>query len=368
MKKRILIFGFTENSGGIENVIMNYYRNIDKSKFQFDFLINTDKIAFQNEIVSLGGRIFKVCSRKKNYKKYKKQLREFFKLNAKQYSAIWVNFCCLTNLDYLKYAKRYNISKRIIHSHNSQNMDSKLIDVIHKINKKSVTKYATDFWACSDEAGKWFFNKKIMQSDKYLVINNAIDLKKYIFNADTRNEYRKKLGLTEKIVIGNVGRLQFQKNQEFLIKIFEQLHMKNNNMQLLLVGQGEDKSKLKQLVIEKKLQDNVTFLGVRKDVSQLLQAMDIFVFPSVFEGLPLALIEAQASGLLVFASKDVIPQEVKMSDYFEFIGLEKTPQQWADIILNKYVSLNIKRENRTNEIEKCGYNIAIETKKLEKIL
>ena len=363
---RILIFGMTENPGGVENVIMNYYRKLNRKKYQFDFLCNTNKVAYSDEINSLGGKIYKIVARSNNRKEYKKQINEFFKNHSKEYNTIWVNVCSLANIDYLKYAKKYGIKYRIIHSHNSQNMDSKLRGILHKINKIFIKKYATDFWACSDDAGEWFYDKSIINSNRYLVVNNAIDIDKFKYNEDIRNKYRKELNIENKIVIGNVGRLHFQKNQSFAIDIYNKLQKNNNNVIMLIIGQGEDYDKLKSKVDSLNLQDKVIFLGVRNDIPELMQAMDIFLFPSVFEGLGLVLIESQASGLLTYASSNVIPDLVKMDDErFKFISLNDKPSEWAKIIIKDFPKI---RDRKSNDecIKKAGYDINTEIKKIEK--
>ena len=362
-KNKILVFGITENPGGVESVIMNYYRNIDREKIQFDFLCNSEVVAYEQEILKLGGNIYRITARSKNYKKYREDLKEFFKRHAKEYTTIWVNVCSLANIDYLKYAKKYGIKYRIIHSHNSQNMDSKIRGILHRINRILIKKYATDFWACSKDAGNWFYNKKIIKSNRYLIVNNAIDTDKYKYNTEIRDEYRKKLKLEDNLVIGNIGRLHFQKNQIFLLKIFEEIYKKNKNAKLLIIGQGEDENLLKEECKKRNLQDKVMFLGVRNDIPQLLQAMDIFIFPSLFEGLPLTLLEAQVSGLPIYTSKDVIPENIKMSDNLEFISLEKNEKEWAEIILQKK---EILRCSKDREIKEKGYDIKVEAKKIEK--
>jgi len=364
---KILIFGMTENAGGVESVIMNYYRKLDKNKNKIDFLCNTDKIAYESEINETGGKIYKITARSKNYKKYKKELKEFYINHANEYDTIWINLCSLANMDYLKMAKKYKIKYRIIHSHNTENMDSKLRGILHRINKVFVKNYATDFWACSEEAGRWFYNKKIMNSDRYLEVNNAIDLEKYKYNNNIRNEYRSNLELNNNFVVGNVGRLHFQKNQLFLIDIFHEISKKIHNAKLLIVGQGEDESKLRKKVKTLGIEEKVIFLGIRNDVPNLLQAMDAFVFPSVFEGLGLALVEAQAVGLPTFASEKVIPRIVKMSKKFHFISLDKTAQEWAEIIVSE--TQRKREQNEENiiaNIQKNGYDINFEVKKLEK--
>jgi len=365
---KILVFGITENPGGVESVVMNYYRHIDNKKIQFDFLCNTyEKVAYEDEIIKLGGKIHRITARSKDRNKYKEEMKKFFEQYSKEYNTIWVNVCSLANIDYLKYAKKYGIKYRIIHSHNSQNMDSKLRKVLHKLNKLVIKKYATDFWACSDEAGEWFYNKKIMNSDKYLVVNNAIDTNKFMYNEEIRKEYRKELNIEDKFVIGNVGRLHFQKNQEFLLDIFNEILKIDKKACLLLVGQGEDEEKLRNKVKKLEIENSVKFLGVRDDVPNLLQAMDSFVFPSVFEGLGLAIIEAEATGINVFASKSVIPELVNMSDEFHFIPLEDGPEKWAEkVISNKEYDRIETMKKAVKNIENSGYDIATETKKVER--
>lgn len=366
--KKVLIFGITQNPGGVESVIMNYYRKIDRSKIQFDFLCNTETVAYEDEILSLGGKIYRITARSTNRKKYKKDMNNFFVNYAKEYSTIWVNICSLANIDYLKYAKKYGIEKRIIHAHNSQNMDSFLRGMLHRFNKISLRKYATDFWSCSDDSSTWFYNKKIKSSDKYFIVKNAIDINEFEYNESIRNEYRKKINLDGKLVIGNVGRFHFQKNQTFLVKVFNELQKKEKKSVLLLVGDGEDRKDIISEVEKYQLTDKVIFLGVRNDVQNLMQAMDIFVFPSIFEGLGIVAIEAQVSGLPVIASNKVIPEEVCIDkDIFEFVDLDKGEQYWAERILDLAKKVETRR-SKLNLFEEKHYSIEKEVKKVEEKL
>ncbi len=353
----------TENPGGIESVIMNYYRHFDKNAIKLDFLCNSGHVAYEDEIISMGGKIYKITARSKNYKKYKHEINIFFKNHAKEYNAIWVNVCSLANIDYLKYAKKYNIPKRIIHCHNSQNMDSFLRGLLHRFNKLFLKKYATDFWTCSDEASLWFYNYKIINGNKYLLINNAIDCDKYAFDKNKRDKIRKELKIGDKVVFGNIGRLHFQKNQEFALKVFNEYLKINKNSVFLLVGDGEDKEKLEKLCLQYNISDKVKFLGIRNDIANLLQAMDIFLFPSLFEGFALSLIEAQASRIMIFTSTNV-KEEIKMSDsiYFMNLGNEK---EWAKEISNKYKNFN--REKNKIYIKENGFDIKENVKKIEKL-
>lgn len=362
----ILVFGVTDNVGGIESVILNYYKNIDRSKFQFDLLCNTEKMVYEKEFTLLGGNIYRVTARSKNRKNFKNELNAFFKEHSNKYSTIWVNVCSLANIEYLKYAKKYGIKKRIIHGHNSQNMDSKFRNIFHNINKLFVKRYATDFWSCSDETGKFFYSKSILKSDKYKLINNAIDIGKYSYNPSKRDEYRKELAVNKELVFGNVGRFHFQKNQIFALLVFNEILRKEKNSILLFIGQGEDEWVLKKMVKKLNIADKVKFLGVRDDVENILQAMDILLFPSLFEGLPLALIEAQASNMLIFAS-DTISRKVNLSSNIHFLPLNENEKFWCDKILSEKNHINDRKSN-IDTISNCGYDILIETKKLEKYL
>lgn len=363
--KRVLVVGFTDNPGGIENVVMNYYRNFDRNKIQLDFLYSTDTIAFKEEIESLGGKVFRIAAKHNNYLQYKKDLKEFFKLNGKNYSSIWVNFCNITNLDYFKFAKKYGIKKRIIHAHNSQNMGSNLKGILHKLYKIRLSSYATDFWSCSNDASHWFYYKKNIDSDKYVIINNAIDVEKFKYDENIRRKTRKENNWDDKIVVGNVGRLHFQKNQMFALKVFKKFKNMHDNAIFVLVGEGEDKNILideaKALGIEK----SVFFYGLRNDVPNLLNGMDIALFPSLFEGLSLSLVEAQCAKLLTISS-NTVSLDTKMSDYIYFLDLGKTPQEWAAFIEEKYMEFD--RKNAINDISKKGYNIKKEVKKIESLL
>lgn len=361
--KKILVFGITNLSGGVESVIMNYYRNIDKSKIQFDFLCNSEIVAYEDEILKMGGKIYRVTARSKNYKKFKSELNDFFKQHAQEYSTIWVNLCSLANIDYLVYAKKYGIKYRIIHSHNSQNMDSKIRGIIHKINRLRINRFATDFWSCSDEAANWFYSKKIINSDKYLLINNAIDTNKFKYNPAIREKIRKELCFNNSFIVGNVGRFHFQKNHKFMIEIFRNLLELRPDSKLVLLGKGSKEEEIRNLVKELKIEDKVVFLGERNDIQDIIQGMDVFLFPSLFEGLPLALVEAQANGLPILASKDVISSKVKMSKNLEFVSLDESAKFWA----NKLNNVNLKNMSKENIeiIKQKGFDINTQVKLLE---
>lgn len=364
--KKILVFGITDNPGGVESVIMSYYRHIDRNKIQFDFLCNTEIVAHEEEILSLGGKIYRVCARSKDRNKYKKDMDSFYSVHSKEYDAIWMNVCSLANIDYLKYAKKYGIPRRIIHSHNSQNMDTKLRGLLHKINKKNIDKYATDFWACSRDAAYWFYKDEIAKNA--VIIHNAIDWKKMGFNQEKREQIRKEYNLENAFVIGNVGRLHFQKNQEFIIDIFNELHKEDDKFKLVLVGQGEDEKKLKEKVEQLNLNDYVCFTGVQSDIQAWLSAFDFFLFPSQFEGLSIAGLEAQANGVPMLCSAKVNPLELKVNSNFEFMSLEKDKSEWASKIKNLAKEGRISSSEIASNFINAGYDIETESLKLEQLM
>jgi glycosyltransferase involved in cell wall biosynthesis len=362
--KNVLIFGMTDKQGGIESFLLNYCFHMDPARFSFDFLCNTKTVAYEQELIDHGCKVYRIAMRSQNRKQYQKELRAFFDAHGKEYDIIWVNVCSLANIDYLKEAKRVGIPVRIIHSHNSANMDSKLRGMLHKLNKTQIEKYATYYFSCSKEASDWFYTQKIQSSGRYYLINNAIDVSKYAYDPQIALAKRKELGLEDNFVVGNIGRFHFQKNQLFLLDIFEEIKKRKENAKLLLVGDGEDRDKIEEAIAKKNLQDSVMLLSFRKDVPALLMAMDVFVFPSLFEGLSLALLEAQASGLPVFASKDVISKDSSMSDSFYWISLEKPAEEWAEQIVQKSSESS---HMGICKLEQFGYDIQKEAKKLEEL-
>jgi len=364
---KVLVFGMTENPGGVESFLLNYYRNIDRSKIQFDFLCNSyERVAYEDELISLGAETYHITARSQNPSKYKEELEGVFANNSHKYDAIWVNVCSLANIDYLKMAKKYNIKRRIIHSHNSQNMDTKLRVVLHYLNKMVIEKYATDFWACSDDAAEWFFNKNLLPKCK--VIHNAIDISKMKYDEAAGEVKRQELGWEDKFVVGNIGRLHFQKNQMFVLNIFKELLSICPDARLLLVGQGEDEEKLRNRVQELSIEDKVVFTGVQYNISVWLSAMDFFLFPSVFEGLGIAVLESQANGVNSLTSAKVVPDEVVINENCKMQDLGLGAEAWAKKIMEMKENYNrLSYQNVKQNFVKAGYDIETEIQKLEEL-
>lgn len=354
---RVLHIVTTMNRGGLETMIMNYYRNIDRSKVQFDFLVHRNQESdYDQEILSLGGKIYRISHLNPFSFKYRKELKQFFK-NHSEYKIVHCHLDCMSSIP-LSYAKKAGIGVRIAHSHNA-NQEHNLKYVLKWYYKKKIQKYATILFACSKKAGKWMF-----EDHDFQILNNAIDAKKFSYNESLRVEMRKKLNLEDNFVIGHVGRFNAQKNHGFIIEVFSELIKINRNAKLLLVGEGDLENKLKKQVNYLGLDEQVIFYGKCDDVPSIMQVMDVFFFPSLFEGLPLTLIEAQASGLPCVIS-DIITNECCITHDINLCSLKSSIQNWVRM-LNQY-STNFKRKNTYEFIVKRGFDIENNTAILEEV-
>lgn len=360
---RVLVFGLTENPGGVESFLVTYFRFIDKNRIHFDFLCNTlNKVAYEDELSAAGAGFFHIHSRSESPALFKKELYALFSEHSCEWDAIWVNVCSLANIDYLKAAKRFGISRRIIHSHNSQNMDSRLRGILHRVNRCILDRYATDFWACSRSAAEWFYNRRII--DKAVIINNAIDVESMAFDESKRKSVRAELNIPDSCtVIGNIGRLHFQKNQSFAIDVFNEYLKINQDSVLIFVGGGDDEAMLRAKCAGLELQGKVIFAGVQSDIQAWLSAFDVFLFPSLFEGLSVVAMEAQANGLPVLASEGVIPKEVMINENFKFVSIEEPIEKWVESLCSIQ-----KRIDSIEIIKKSfaikGFDVTTETQKL----
>lgn len=361
---RILQIGMTDNLGGIETFLINYYRNIDKTKIQFDFVnIYDKKLYFQDEIENMGGKVYKLTSYYKNPIKYIKELKKL--INQNKYEIVHCNMNSAAMIFPLIAGKFSNAKIVIAHSHNSSSDKGFFKSFLHNINKRFIPIFANVFFACSNDAGKWFFSKRILKSDKYEVIYNAIDAKKFEYNQKNREKKQKELGLDKNtIIIGHVGRFEKQKNHEFLIELFNEMYKERKNIKLLLIGEGTLKQTLKEKVLNMHLENNVIFLGRRDDIEDLYQIMDVFVFPSLYEGLGTVLIEAQYSGLPCVVSNN-IPKEAQITRRFEYLELKKI-NEWKNTIF-RFINNSISEREKNTFLENYRkFDIKIATENLEK--
>ncbi len=327
---RILCVFSTLDRGGAESMCMNLYRHIDKTKVQFDFVKHTHDIgAFENEIKELGGNIYEAPRYKViNTLKYRKWWKKFFEKHP-EYNIIHGHFFTIASV-FLDEAKKAN-KITIGHSHctNAYKVgNNRLIINSLKLRLiKNLKKYSDYCFACSNEAGKWIFNNK-----EFMVLNNAIDTELYKFQPVVRQRIREKMNIEENFVVGTVGRIMHQKNPNGIIDIFMAIKEKQPNAKLMWIGKGPGSETVEARIKSLGIQDSVMMMGVRSDVNELLQAMDVFIFPSFYEGLGVSAVEAQTAGLQCFCSNK-IPKEVALTNRCYFLPLGQ-PNEWADQILN----------------------------------
>ncbi len=349
--------------GGLETMLMNYYRHIDRELIQFDFLANKPKPgAYEEEVKQLGGRIF--VSPGFNPAKLP-QYRSFMKQLFQEHPEIQIVHAHNGALAYyaLREAQRNQIPHRIAHSHNSKiNFDLKW--PIKQYCRAHMKKAATDFWGCGELAVEFYFGKEIAEKKQYTLIRNAIEEERFVYQREVREKLRKQYQVEDKFVVGHVGRFMYQKNHTFLIDIFAEIYKQNQNAVLLLIGEGELEQKIREKISKLGLTQAVIFTGSIPNVNEMYQIMDVFLLPSLYEGLPVVGVEAQASGVRTIFS-DTITREVSVTDTTEFVPLAASAQKWADAVL-KYAN-GYERKDMTKEIIKAGYSIHTEAEKLQNL-
>ncbi len=364
MKNKILILlGDLNRCNGITSYVMNYYKYLNHEQFDIDFVITNNDIDpdYQRIIEENNSKIFFVPapSIKTMIRDFRK-MKSFLKEHLLQYDMF---YCHLLNQGYfyLRYARKLGFHKRVFHSHNIVTREkNKLRDFRNQLFKHLVSKEADYYFACSDLAGIDLLGKK----QDYQIINNAIEVKEYIYDETIRKKIRKDFNIEDKLVCIQVGRLAYQKNPEFSLKFFQEFQKKIPNAFLIFVGSGVEEDKLKQMVNDNHLDQNVLFLGTRNDVNHLLMAADIFLFPSRFEGLGMVAIEAQVSGLPCYIS-NAVPRETKILDTTEYLSTDDI-KLWVDVVSNQYSSAV--RKDYSALVRKQGYDIEEEVKTLETIL
>lgn len=348
---RILNLFTIMNRGGAETMVMNYYRNVDRSKVQFDFLVHREeKGVYEDEIEKLGGRVYRmlpICPQ--NFQKYKRQLRVFFKHHP-EYRMIHSH---MSELGYFafKEAKKQGVPVIICHAHNAPHVWN-LKMVFRTYFKYMMRSYVTHMFMCGEEAGTWLYGKKNKQ--RFIQMNNAIEADKFTYQEDEALKVREELGLQDEFVVGHVGRFSLQKNHGRLIDIFSEIVKIKPNSRLLLIGTGELERKIREKVECLHLNEKVTFLGSRPDVNRIMQAFDIYCFPSFHEGLSVAMVEAQASGTQCFIS-DSIPKQCMITDIVSTFCLSDSNEKIAKFILSK--NIGFVKKNMLNDIIRAGFDI-----------
>lgn len=340
------------NYGGVEMVVMNYYRHIDKSKYQFDFFVlEGSQIPQKEEIESMGGRIF-IVPHYKNLVSYEKALIKHFKKNNYQIVHSHMNTLSVFSLFAAWIA---GIPIRICHNHSTAGKGETKKNIMKYILRPFTKIFPTHLCACSQYAGKWIYGKNA----DFKVFNNAINLSDFTYNPTVRKQLRQELDLKGKFVVGHIGRFCYAKNQEFLIDIFNCICKIHRDSVLLLIGEGESEKVIRQKVKQLGLDKKVIFLGKKTDAYRYYQAMDLFLLPSRYEGLGMVAVEAQAAGLPVIVS-DKVPHEIDITGLVKRLPLSLLPEKWAKTAL----LFKCERKNTSKEIKKAGYCIENEAGKL----
>lgn len=338
------------NYGGSQSMIINLYKNVDRTKIQFDFIIDhKDQVDLVPLVKSLGAKVFYMPTFKGyNILKVRKEWINFF-INHKEYKVLHSHVRSYATL-FIPIAKQYGV-KTIIHSHSTSN--GKGISSILKRFMQFPLRFQADYLiGCSKEASQWLYGKKALQKKNHYLFKNAIDVYSFKFDKEIRKKYRESLQINKNTVFIHIGRFHESKNHEFLIEVFEKIHINNKNTVLLLIGDGPLKAQIESIVLEKHLNLSVFFLGNRDDVNSILQAADCFLFPSKWEGLPLTVVEAQASGMKCIVSS-MITKEVILTDLVTQLPIDKGSEIWS----NQVLKLNLDRNDYTDEIKKAGYDI-----------
>lgn len=358
---RVLEVVASMNRGGVETTLMNILRTIDREKVIMDFLVTTDEECdYYDEIRELGGLIYSVPNRRKGVFKNKKALDDFFRVHN-EYKIVHMHGASLSYIEPLIAAKKNGVPVRIIHSRNTRQNGSRVHVLLHFYHRLFIKNIATHFFACSKLAADWMYGNKI-QLDRWTMINNGIITDKFVFNQNKRDEIRKELNINnDEYAIVNVGRLADQKNHLFLLKVFVGVLKRDSSAKLFLVGDGPNRVLIENFIRENGIEDSVSLLGVRSNIYDLLQGMDLFFMPSLYEGLPGSVIEAQGSSLPCILS-DSITKEVAVTNLVEYLSLNDGIDMWVESILKKK---NYKRRNTKDEIVNAGFDMNTIAMKLE---
>lgn len=375
MERKIKICWYCEKwqPGGIQNLQVNLLQHMHMKKMDFHIIVSEDDTKlFDEKLDQLG--VKKSVSLKHIYKSPgKRVLANIFSmrkiLKKGQYDVVHFNACHGVELIYVFWTWLYRVPIRIVHCRNndigSGGKSRQLKILCHKIGKGLFKNCANIKLANSDLAAIWLFGKRQLENGKVQILKNGIDLRKYNFNEENRNIMRARYNITDKLVVGHIGHFNYQKNHEFLLNIFEEILKRQKSALLLLVGTGEREQEIRQLAKKMDIDKNIIFYGVTEEVSKVLDMMDVFVFPSRFEGFGNVLVEAQASGLTCFASEGVIPKAVQVTPNVKWLSLNDSAEIWANAILK--AGKNRDRRSYVQSIRDAGYDISDMAVKLEKI-
>lgn len=351
---RILHVLYSMNRGGTEAMLMNYYRNIDRDKLQFDFLLAfPGKSDYEEEIIRMGGRIYRIPGLNIwRFFPYVRSINDFFK-SHNEYKIVHAHVSSYGSI-VLYFARKYQIPVRICHSHNASSGNG-LKGYLRSLPRLFFRKQGTDFFSCGQQAALWLYGESYCSKNEIKLLNNAIAVETYTYDKQTREKVRTRLSIPDNsFLIGHVGRFTIQKNHSYLLEIFRSLKESCPQAILLLIGDGPLRTDIERKINEMDLTGSVILTGVVENVPDYLQAMDVFVFPSFFEGLSVSLVEAQAAGLKIFTSSTV-DKETSMTDLISYLSLEDGASKWAARILES--GRTYERKDTSESIRKSGYDI-----------
>lgn len=354
----ILIEGMTNNRGGKETYIVNVYNALDKDKYHFTFIAYDEKIAYEDYLMETGAEIIHLPPRNEGLFRHKREIRNL--LSQKHFDVVWSHKTTLSACELLAAAKKHGVPVRIVHSHSSANMGGKFTYVMHSINKMLIRRWANEYFACSDQAAKWFYGNYPVQ-----IMKNGIDLERFKFNEVIRSKIRTDLDLNGFFVIGHVGRFGREKNHKKLLNIFNEYKKISSRSKLILVGDGEERENIERQIDALGLNDSVVLLGIVDNVNEILQAIDLIVMPSLFEGLPFALLEAQAAGLKCVVS-DTVSRESDILGWNVFLPLDLEDIDWANEI--DKINLDYSRSQVLYTLQSDGWDRKTCVYQIEKIL
>lgn len=363
---RVLVYGISPVVGGVSEYMMNLFRNIDRKKVSFDFIINGDYCEYEKEINKLGGKVFYITPKKVSLIKNIKELSVIFKRCRYTHKIFYFNTSGIYYiLPFL--LSKLNKYRIITHAHNTKCTEMKeYTHILHYLNRIIVRKLSDYRFTCSELAGEWVYGTRyyIKNADSIRTINNAVDCIKFKFNKEKRIVNREKLGISEEqLVIGNVGRLDYQKNHNFLLEVFYEAVKENSNIILIIIGDGTLKNELIEKAKKLNISDKVKFLGMRRDIDELMQVMDIFVLPSFFEGFPITLVEAQAAGLKCLVS-NTVTKTVALTESVEFNDLNNSAKSWAEKILE----LDTEKKDNYSTLCQKGFDIKSQVREIQELL
>lgn len=350
------------DGGGVAKLLYDYYSHMDKEKIHFDFLIQDfyDEGIYEKPLKELGCTIYRIPRIKKDRKGYLRGMEKV--IHEGNYDAVHSHMGA-RGLFSMYYARKAKVPKRIVHSHIAYEPIGRLKRCFDIMLSWMAKKNATHLFACGRDAGRYMWGKRCSKKGKIDIMTNAVDTRGYEFSSELRDLKRKELGVEDQLVIGIVGRLAEQKNYPFLFEAYKELLQMRKDVVLVIVGRGLEEEKIRERANQLKITENIQFLGVRKDVPELLNAFDLFVLPSRYEGLPVVLIEAQANGLKQLVS-DKVTDEMNITDLIEFLPIENTARLWAEKMAACCDNVE-KRKDYRQQVADAGYDIKIASKKME---